>query len=135
MKKGNSDERITAIREQHDRQYNVDFIKAKMDQQIANANEKAETLIREKVADIVGDYIAKSSYEYDEFVERITMQYKREIGIENLSEYRYDKLMRITQLSDVVLRNVVVAARIETHPFPESECPICAFLFGARLLQ
>jgi hypothetical protein len=134
-KQRNSGERINSIKAEHDKQYNRDLTKAKRDQQIANANEKAESLIKEKITDIVRGYSPVNSDAYDEFINKAVGEYKREVGTENLSEKSYNKLISISQLPDGVLRGVLANVRT-VHPFPAPpECPICAFQIGLRLLR
>lgn len=135
-KQGNSGERINSIKTEHDKQYNDALVKAKRAQQVANASDKAKSLINEKVADIVRGFKPVNSNDYDNFINRAVEEYKRTLGIENLSERSYNKLMSISQLSDGVLRGLLANIRIERHPFPPPPgCPICAFQFGARLLR
>lgn len=130
-KRGNSAERINSVKSEHNKTYNEDLAKAEKEQKIANANEKLDRLINDKVDEILKEYGSAefSNVDYTKFRNQITEDYKTEINFNDLSVKQYDKLISSTSVLENVFKTAMaIGASMPLHPGPRAGCPLCAYL-------
>ncbi len=127
-KQGSSKERIAEVKIHHDKDYKRVLEIAKREQLLAIANEKIDQLVREKVTSILNAYSPGNTSGYYDFIQQVTEDYKKEIGINKMSPKEYERVISSISLSRDRLVSVMYGASMQMHPGPQATCPICAFL-------